>query len=756
MRPFVTPHCHIKSLDSASTPKEFAKRETELGTGYITVTDHGTLEATRSVYDMCAKGGKYHGKLTPILGLEGYFRDDDDEILKAKGVVRKADADGKLTFRDNYKYAHITLHCLDEPAYFTLVKKLSDADLRAEQHGSERKPLFDWNTLAELGQQNITATSGCLIGMVGRHLLQNNDPETAIKFYEKTRSLFKPGNFFVEIFPHVTDKFYQVAVIVKLEDGTELSYGAKRKFKTLSNRDGGEVYAEDLAAHFKKDPSDARDEHKSIVDVMENRKWTGRQHSNLVSVELREGFVKNECRPWCPDGDYQRDVNRFVAALAKKYGDKILMSDDSHFAYPEEKIIQDARLGGWRFAESHHRMSTEEARTYFKAKLDVPDATIEEWVENSHEWASRFKDFKFSPRNTLPTAFYPKDTLRHTFDLIQKHKRMNWANPAMSERLKAEIKLLHQSGVDLLSYFMVDEEVCDLYLRNGELTGPGRGSAAGLLLTYLLNITHVNPLDYDLSMDRFMTPDRVASGKLPDIDQDLPHRDLLVDPNDETKGWLKERFGDNVAQMSVDTSLKLKSAIKDVHRIKDGFVSPTIEKITKDLPEPPQGVESKDFVFGYEVDGTYTPGLLETDAGLQNYVTAYPKHWEVVKGLIGLSRQKSRHPCLPGGEVILLSDGTERAIQECSTTVEVQTGQGAIAKANLVYKGVKNVTTYLLENGQTLTATPDHQVLTTVGWTSIQLAFEQGLTLAPTSKLEDTNLLTVTEEETKPKTENAQ
>jgi DNA polymerase III alpha subunit len=247
-----------------------------------------------------------------------------------------------------------------------------------------------------------------------------------------------------------------------------------------------------------------------------------------VSVELREGFVKNECRPWCPDGDYQREVNRFVAALAKKYGDKILMSDDSHFAHPEEKIIQDARLGGWRFAESHHRMSTEEARTYFKNKLDVPDSVIEGWVENSHEWAARFKDFRFSPRNALPTAFYPKDTLRHLFTLIQQHKRMDWNNPAMTDRLKAEVKLLHQSGVDLLSYFMVDEEVCSLYLRHGELTGPGRGSAAGLLLTYLLGITHVNPLDYDLSMDRFMTPDRIASGKLPDIDQDLGSRELLT------------------------------------------------------------------------------------------------------------------------------------------------------------------------------------------------------------------------------------
>ena len=57
---FVTPHCHVKSLDSASTPEKFAKRELELGTGYVTVTDHGTLEATRQVYDLITD--KYKGK----------------------------------------------------------------------------------------------------------------------------------------------------------------------------------------------------------------------------------------------------------------------------------------------------------------------------------------------------------------------------------------------------------------------------------------------------------------------------------------------------------------------------------------------------------------------------------------------------------------------------------------------------------------------------------------------------------------------
>lgn len=642
MQNFVSPHVHVKSLDSASTPKRFAEREVELGTGHIVVTDHGTLEATRVVYDLCAKGGKYNGKLSPILGLEGYFRDDDDPILLENGYQK--DDDGKLV--KAIKYAHLTMHALDEAAYFKLVKVLSDADFRAEKHGSERKPLFAWKDLEALGSENMTMTSGCLIGMVGRHLLKNNDAKSAVQYYERLRSTVKPGNFYVEIFPHVTDRFFQSSVIVTLEDGTELSYGASRKFRTESPTDNGEVYAEDLAAAFKKDPSAARKEHRSIVDVMVDRKWSGTQHLNLKSVVHREGFVQNECRPWCTHGDYQLEVNKFLIQLATKYGDPLLISDDSHFAVPEEKIIQDARLGGWRFAESHHRMTSKEAWDYFSLKLGTDRATFDGWVENTHKWADRFRDFKFSPRQALPTKFYPADTLRHTMDLIAKHRRMDWSDPVKVDRLKSEIKLLKpKNGPDLLPYFFVDEEVCTLYRTKGELTGPGRGSAAGLFLANLLGITHIDPLFYNLSRDRFLTPDRVATGKMPDIDQDLPHRDYLVDPNDSTKGWLAERFGSCVAKLSVDQQLKLKNAIKDVHRIRDGYVSDTINAITKKLPTPPQGIETKDYVFGYEVDGSYTPGLLETNTVLQNYIKAYPEHWKVVQGLLGLPRQKGGHPC---------------------------------------------------------------------------------------------------------------
>src|SRR5580692_3268913 len=136
MKNYVTPHCHQSSLDTGSTPKAFLARELELGTGYTTCTDHGTLQAAREVYDLAKEKG-----VTPIIGLEAYFRDDDCPILTAAGIpkgpryvnretgsFKKPEDWEKLSDKDklkfetqwgywNYwKYAHLTMHFMDAQA----------------------------------------------------------------------------------------------------------------------------------------------------------------------------------------------------------------------------------------------------------------------------------------------------------------------------------------------------------------------------------------------------------------------------------------------------------------------------------------------------------------------------------------------------------------------------------------------------------------------------------------------------------------
>jgi len=552
---FVTPHCHPQSLDSASTPKSFAKLEKELGTGGITCTDHGSLGATYKIYDLAKKNG-----LIPVLGLEAYFRDDKCPILTKHnipktGTVPKGsnkeewlsyNPDG--TYIDYNKYYHTTIHFQDYDAYLKGVKLLSKADARAELHGKERKPLFGWGDMEELGSMNVTLGSGCLIGMASRHLISDKiDGSTKVSlakaYFDRLYGIFGQ-KMFVEVFPHRCTHNWVQGVFIYVAGRID---PIVHYFNKTLKIDGVEMKAEELGRTWK------NKKYKKFDAVKNYYTWED-VGAEIERVELKEEFVQNECSPAAPNGDLQWGVNKFMMGLAKKYGLRTLISDDAHFTLPEYKVVQDVRLaqsGSWRFHETYCRITSDQAWDYFSKEMGVDQTTFEKWIQDSKDWLQGFKDFKFDTKVELPTKFFPKDTLAHTKELILKHGRMP-KNPVYVARLRQEIKLLHDNGVvDLLPYLWIDEEVCRLYRNQGNLTGPGRGSAGGLLLAYLLGITHVDPILNNLSLDRFLTIDRIKSGKFPDIDQDLRSRDLLegyecdvveVEAEDGSKHILPEDF----------------------------------------------------------------------------------------------------------------------------------------------------------------------------------------------------------------------
>lgn len=726
---FATPHCHIQSLDSASTPDAFVKRELELGGKTLTVTDHGTLQAAQAVFALAKKKG-----LTPVVGLEAYFRDDDCPILKRLGVpqtvsTQKWAPKGVPSYADYIKYQHITLHFQDYPAYLCAVKLLSKADLRAEQHGSERKPLFNWSDIEELAAHNVIACSSCLIGMVQRHLLSHGDAVGAKAYWDHLHHLFG-DRFYAEVFPHVCSQNWTEAVFVDVPgaagssgeqvavDRLKFYFGKNVRVRDLAYPSRGpvETKADRLQAVVKRMTSPA------LIGVQHNRKWQEQPAQQILKVDAVRGFIQNDCAPAAPEGDVQWGCNAFVYRLAKKSGVRLLISDDSHFAKPEDHIVQDIKLSSphhtWKFHNSYHRYSSAEAWDYFSSRMNIAETEFRGWIDNSLEWAGRFNGFKFDTSVKLPSNFYPADSLTYIRDKILKYGRLS-DDPAHRARLKEEIALLHRNGTfDLLPYFAVDEEVCRIYRNQGWPTGPGRGSAGGLSLSYLLGITHIEPLRHGLSLERFMTPDRIASGKLPDIDQDLPFREPLegwetdvvefessdgrvgcmpeawrcetadgglatidevaasgglllawwlkdrsftpasavkvrvlrrskTDPTLPRwwQGWLKERFGDCVAQMSVDSTMKLKAAVRDVARARRGFVSPDIEQLCKTFEEAPMGIGDLDHVMGYSTPEADVPGSITRDKSLQDYVAKYGADFEIVKKALGLSRHRGRHPC---------------------------------------------------------------------------------------------------------------
>ena len=656
MRNYPEFHCHCQSLDSASTIGEFVKREKELETGTLTCTDHGSMGACHTVYTAAKEA-----KLTAILGTEGYLRDDDDPILDAAGFKKNATG----AYIGACKYHHVTVHFADQHAYETGGEVLSLADDRLEatlarlepgdrRHGSERKPLWTWQDLERIGATNATVGTGCLIGIVQRHILDRDDFQTAAKYYERLKACFKPGNFYVEVFPHDVSVDWQSGIYLTMAGGTVLNFHRGKKLMV----GGEEVTVSELSK---------QKEWGELTAIKNYYRWDDVPPQKIVKCEEREGWVEKECRPWVGTPDIQAGCNRFMLAMAERHGDPVVVSGDSHFAYDNEKIVQDVRLaqmGDWRFSGVYSRKSSADSFQYFSNKLGVSEKIFEGWVDNNAQWSAKFKDFKLDYKPSLPTKFYPDDVLGHLGELIKKHGRLRTDSQPHMDRLRTEVELLHNNGeLDLIPYFFVGEEVVDQYAKAGLLTGPGRGSAAGLLLAYLLGITHLEPLRYGLSLDRFLTLDRIKSGKLPDIDLDFPFRDILSDPDNPGHGWLFDRFGDHVCQISTDTSLKLKSAVKDVARFTSGSVHPDIEKLTRKFLDP-KGVPDSKFVFGYTTDdGTEVAGSITFDKALQEYVRRWPGQWEIVQKAMSLIRSRGRHPC---GHVI-----ANKSIRSFIPTVKV-------------------------------------------------------------------------------------
>jgi DNA polymerase-3 subunit alpha len=359
----------------------------------------------------------------------------------------------------------------------------------------------------------------------------------------------------------------------------------------------------------------------------------------IIKAKAHSGFL-----PF-PEGDIQLKANKFLYALAKRHGIKVLYSDYAFYATPEDKAVQDVRLSQDDIKEhtKRHMQTSDEAVAKMR-KMGLSEADISAIFEENNAWAKRFDNFSLSFEYRLPKVEGDKSPIQLCMDIIKNTGRLP-NDPVYVERLRYEMSVLANNGkIDLIPYFLPIRDVLDFYDRSGRLTGPARGSAGGSLFMYLMGITHVDPIRYKLSFERFLSLDRILNGDMPDVDVDLVDREPLVGA-DGRSGYLFSRWGDKAAQISTRIQLRLKSAIRDVNRyLNGGTVDPEIEKLSKALPPPPQGVSDKDFVFGFEdSDGNHIAGLIEVNPDLQRYAAERPKEWDLVQRCLGISRQNSKH-----------------------------------------------------------------------------------------------------------------
>jgi len=278
----------------------------------------------------------------------------------------------------------------------------------------------------------------------------------------------------------------------------------------------------------------------------------------------------------------EKQVCPVLYQISDETGIPVVASNDAHYLRREDASIHDVLLciqtgkvvkdqERMRFSGSEFYLkSAAEMRELFAARPDAADNSL--IIADACNLDFSFGEFHL-PYFTLPEGYSPESYLDklawERFD-----NRYPLGETSIRARLAYELKTINNMG--FAEYFLIVQDLVNWCKANGVPVGPGRGSAAGSLVSYVLGITGIDPLKYDLLFERFLNPERVS---MPDIDIDFcfEKRDRVID-------YIVERYGsDRVAQIITFGTMAARAAIRDVGRALDVSYG-DVDKIAKMIP----------------------------------------------------------------------------------------------------------------------------------------------------------------------------
>jgi len=603
-------HTHVETPTTASPMADFIAKAKALGRTHMSYTDVGQMTGLYKFYKQVNEA-----KMKFIPGVEIYFRD-------AKELP--------ATLYPRAGYFTITLYPTTQESFFELCRLSNKVRPKFTDKIDNEIPLYGWEDFEALKGKGIEAVLSGPHSMAAKALLAGKKIDDIRPMIERLKSIF---NLSVALIGADQSAYYRTVMKITTNKG-ELELYRNDKIDTIKQ---GKVVKQIPAFDIE------RGGHFKLIGLTRGGVY------NKASLDIKGFRFEDKFMP-LKMGNVMAKANKAHLALAQMFDLQVLSSDYAFMASPEDKKVQDIRMEGSALQPVFHMQSEAE---YVQAITNqgIPAEKAQAAVEATKQWATKFDNFSLKYGWRLPKV--TDEPNKYMLELIKKTGRMKWQDPVWVERIKMELDVISRNGVyDLLPYFFPIAMVFDHYKQNGRLTGPSRGSVGGSLLAYVMGFTHLNPLEYDLPFERFFSMDRIKNKKLPDVDVDLPDRELLVGDGD--KGFLHEKFGYMAGQVSTRGMIRLKSAIKDVNRIfNKGLVEPEIEKFSESLPAPPQGVNDKDFVFGFidkktgermrDDTGEIKPSFFETSKELQKYALQRPKEWEIVSRTLGIPRQNSRH-----------------------------------------------------------------------------------------------------------------
>ena len=607
--PFVGLHAHSVAgspFDGFGYPQEHMDYAYKNGMSALALTDHGNMNGF-SHQVLHARKMKEAGKdFKPIFGVEAYFvpsvkdwKEAYDKAKEDKKTARQLESDPTKTANEDENSSkrkvdniirarrHLILLAQNQEGLNNIFKIISTT---FQGDNFYRYPRADYDLLKK-HNKGIIAASACLGGVYA-------------------------GNY------------WDNCIYEEYEDEET----GKVKSKKV-----GENEEAILAA--------MRETTKNMVDIFGDR-WFGELQWNNV-----------------PE---QHSLNKYVIKMHEEFGIDLISTADSHYPDPEawkdrelykrlgflnrpnrpewmtsELPIDVDEIGYELYPKNGDQMWESYKKYSEECGIDYDDQLVYDSMTTTH-WIANELIEDFMPDDTvrLPDFVVPEDmsaTKALTLDCIKGLRKFNLDDKdEYVQRLKHELNVIDDRGFS--KYFLTMKAIADKANEN-MLAGPGRGSAAGSLVAYVLGITQVDPIKYGLLFSRFLRSDATD---YPDIDYDVSDAFGL-------KEILAEEWGDTtVVPISNFNTLQLRSLIKDISKFYEVPFTEVNAVTSKMMSEATPRAKAKHGIKS----GVYVPTfeeIMEYSESLQKFLQNYPHIKTHVEALYGQVRSTSRHA---GGVVI--------------------------------------------------------------------------------------------------------
>lgn len=286
---------------------------------------------------------------------------------------------------------------------------------------------------------------------------------------------------------------------------------------------------------------------------------------------------------WHPNIPEQAQVNEALIQIGRKLNIPLTAAHDTHYLKPEDAPAQDILMlvNTGANIDDAERLTMKDNDFSLRPPQEIAEwfSHIPEAVDNTQRIAAACNfEFKLDqyqlPHFNAPGGKSPDEYLKELTFVGLAKRYPGAVSKEILNRIEHELDIIQKTG--FASYFLIAQDFINWAKQNNIVVGPGRGSAASSIVAYLLNITDIDPLKYDLLFERFLNPGRIS---MPDFDMDFADT-----RRDEVINYVRQKYGDDhVAQIITFGTMASRAAIRDAGRAM-GYAYQLCDQVAKTIP----------------------------------------------------------------------------------------------------------------------------------------------------------------------------